>query len=653
MSSSPLPEYSALARTSERYASSQNGTKRRRIENRNAFDILSDDNINPLSSSPDPLHGSTTIHNRILQDVTHDAINRSLPKGNRRRRVAGSKNQPSLPPPGMWFHVVYADANVVEIEPKRSKKPTNRGRPAGSKNKAPMRSLRQPRAGRHALPPFSPPVMQPSRRSRRIEEVRVAREEVLPELRAQALLEDEEEEELPEHAARAMDDNGFMDLDQLLASPSPMPSVRNRTTHRDGKSLGSKHMAARMPENRPEEYVLPRLHTPENRCPHCSAYQYDEECHEKAGRSKYWHCCFDGKVPDELPTAGSDSANIEKLPDGEEKNRLRAVEAKIQRELHSLLYNMEPDPDNPGQQRRTEASKKFQKLIVTYNNVLSFCSEAAIVDKKNSTFSTFRAMGGVKHLLGAMLAEKGDVERFCQIYQIDSSQDTTERRLELGEDLEQEELLLLTRLMRDVNPYAQAYKTCGDRLRDEPNPQARFALKQNEPERANQGTHNKPTSDEVAALIVMPETLDSNHVLERDIIIQEQGGGLRSVPYWHAAYMPLRYPILFPHGEQSWNVKVPLRGFEASKKLFARRAASGRLLRHNVFFDNEDQIDPGEPEQELDPLRDEVAAEPDAEDEDDHVPAGRGGSKRTTQKQFYAYMLQVSFLLESEYRFPI
>ena len=195
------------------------------------------------------------------------------------------------------------------------------------------------------------------------------------------------------------------------------------------------------------------------------------------------------------------------------------------------MYGMEPGPDNPGKQRRTEASKNFQQLIVTYNNVLSFCSEAAIVDKKHSTFSTFRAMGGVKHLLGAFLAEKGDAEKFCQIYQIDSSQDITERRLELGNELDQEELLLLTRLMRDVNPYAQSYKTCGDRLRAEPNTLARFALKQNEPDRAEKGTHNKPTSDEVAALIILPESLNQNHVLERDLIIQQQDGGLRSIPY--------------------------------------------------------------------------------------------------------------------------
>ena len=34
--------------------------------------------------------------------------------------------------------------------------------------------------------------------------------------------------------------------------------------------------------------------------------------------------------------------------------------------------------------------------------------------------------------------------------------------------------------MRDVNPVAEAYKTCGNRLGNEPNSQARFALEQNQ-----------------------------------------------------------------------------------------------------------------------------------------------------------------------------
>ena len=192
---------------------------------------------------------------------------------------------------------------------------------------------------------------------------------------------------------------------------------------------------------------------------------------------------------------------------------------------------MKFDFEKFGEQRKTKISKKFQKLIVIYNNVLFFCNEAAIVDKKNSIFNTFRVMSEIKHLLEVMFVEKSDVKRFCQIYQMNSFQDIIERRLNLDEDLKQKKLLLLTRLMKDVNFYVEAYKTCDNRFRDESNSQARFALKQSELDRLSKDIHNKFTFDEVAVFIVLLEIIDSNHVLKRDIVIQEQSDDLRFVFY--------------------------------------------------------------------------------------------------------------------------
>ena len=84
-----------------------------------------------------------------------------------------------------------------------------------------------------------------------------------------------------------MNDNDFMNLNQLLTSFSSMSKIKNKTTHRDDKSLNNKHMIAKMLENRSDEYMVSFLHTLENKCSHCFAYQYDEKCHEKAHKSKY------------------------------------------------------------------------------------------------------------------------------------------------------------------------------------------------------------------------------------------------------------------------------------------------------------------------------------------------------------------------------
>ena len=91
-----LSKYFDLARTSGSYTIFQNKAKRRRIENRNAFNIFSDENINSFSSSSNSLYDSTTTHNRSLQNVTHNANNSFLSKKNRRRRVADFKNKSSL-----------------------------------------------------------------------------------------------------------------------------------------------------------------------------------------------------------------------------------------------------------------------------------------------------------------------------------------------------------------------------------------------------------------------------------------------------------------------------------------------------------------------------------------------------------------------------
>ena len=298
------------------------------------------------------------------------------------------------------------------------------------------------------------------------------------------------------------------------------------------------------------------------------------------------------------------------------------LEARVKRELHDLLYQTEPHPnhpDDPTKRIRTKASREFQDLIVAYNNVLSFCSEAAKVDHRHSVFSTFRCMGGIKHLLGALLPNAGDSSKFCQIYHHDSSQEQLERRLSDdtgGNALEGEVLRMLQRLMKDINPYATAFKSCGQRIQEDPHPMAKVHLKQNDPNRTK-GTHNKPTSDEVAAVIIMPENLEGDQPIERDILIQNIDGGLISIPYWQSCYMPLRYPLIFPHGEQSWNAKIPLQDHQASENLLARRVNRGDISRHRMPF-----LDDGGPLHEV------PALENDGEDEGAYETGLRYGRGR-------------------------
>jgi hypothetical protein len=66
-------------------------------------------------------------------------------------------------------------------------------------------------------------------------------------------------------------------------------------------------------------------------------------------------------------------------------------------------------------------------------------------------------------------------------------------------------------------------------------------------------TYNVPHVGEVAALIV--GDFDSTEE-GRDIVVRECGGKLQRIHETHAKYIPLQYPLLFPHGEDQYDEKL-------------------------------------------------------------------------------------------------
>lgn len=52
----------------------------------------------------------------------------------------------------------------------------------------------------------------------------------------------------------------------------------------------------------------------------------------------------------------------------------------------------------------------------------------------------------------------------------------------------------------------------------------------------------------------------SDHVRLFSLFIEAHSSERFSVPYRHPAYMPLRYPLIFPMGEPSWHSAIPNAG---------------------------------------------------------------------------------------------
>ena len=113
-----------------------------------------------------------------------------------------------------------------------------------------------------------------------------------------------------------------------------------------------------------------------------------------------------------------------------------------------------------------------------------------------------------------------------------------------------------------------------DRLAMVPDPRGYRLLHEN-PRHHDPRTYNRPTSDEVAIAwegdsedpLGMPEA--------KDVLIEARNGERFSVPNWHPAYMPLRYPLIFPFGEPSWHSAIPNVGLSLGGSLLAQRHRPG------------------------------------------------------------------------------
>src|SRR5437762_8620485 len=98
--------------------------------------------------------------------------------------------------------------------------------------------------------------------------------------------------------------------------------------------------------------------------------------------------------------------------------------------------------------------------------------------------------------------------------------------------------------------------------------------------------YNRPTVDEVAAIIVQPENDDEP--LDRDIIIQRcHIGWLQRISQHSPCYIPMRYPLVFPHGKPGWHPLIPLAGINLTDNdnLHARRRT-----RVNSESENDDDM---------------------------------------------------------------
>ena len=90
--------------------------------------------------------------------------------------------------------------------------------------------------------------------------------------------------------------------------------------------------------------------------------------------------------------------------------------------------------------RLIKRCKKFQKMIITFNNVLSFINESVKMNEINNAWIIFRIIKSIHHMLNVFFVDSNDRRRFCQIYSFDLSQKILLKRLIYDEQLFQKKI---------------------------------------------------------------------------------------------------------------------------------------------------------------------------------------------------------------------
>jgi len=189
---------------------------------------------------------------------------------------------------------------------------------------------------------------------------------------------------------------------------------------------------------------------------------------------------------------------------------------------------------------------------------LSFSSVGCNIDRSvagQSGVYTFRIRGELVHRIGSLLPDHGQSPKFSQIYIHDSNLENQAhfRMAHHHEYLDESILLALQRMLHDLNnPYVEVFLTAGERIRRNENISLNLATIQNS--NLDHRRYNYPTAAEIA--VIMPGT-GEERTSHREIILQPRYGPLQLISELHSSYLPLRYPILFPRGEQGWHVNMP------------------------------------------------------------------------------------------------
>ncbi|SCZ98126.1 BZ3500_MvSof-1268-A1-R1_Chr3-3g06589 [Microbotryum saponariae] len=327
-------------------------------------------------------------------------------------------------------------------------------------------------------------------------------------------------------------------------------------------------------------------------CTHCKARHW--ECERSKSTGHFSTCCSQGKV---------------RLPPPPQPNL----------EYRQLLEGSESE------------AKAFRENARSYNNALSFTSLAAHWDQTPvGTLGppVFRVFGRLYHRLGALIPAVNQRPAFAQTWLIDPAEATDTR---LGPDsadnrVQRSTLTKLESMLRTGNRFVREFASA--KARAGWDTAKEWILRLYLPPGRDRRTHNLPTSSTEMPMLICDSDTNTGDRGPQDLILQVHGDRCldgrpkyQIVSSLHPSAMPLRYPLLFPAGEdEQIDNGVQLRELLAGLGPYEEDEEEGEDR------DDEDEDD-----------------EVDEENGDDErrrsSKRGRGGSTRASRSQFFAYYL--------------
>ncbi|KAE8223141.1 hypothetical protein CF319_g3776 [Tilletia indica] len=222
-----------------------------------------------------------------------------------------------------------------------------------------------------------------------------------------------------------------------------------------------------------------------------------------------------------------------------------------------------------------ELALRFQDNTRPYNNAFAFTSLGV---KRDMTVAgqmgiyTFKIQGQLCHKMGSLLPPDGFTPAFAQVYFVETDPNSASgvRLDQARQPLDSGTVDVLERMLHQVNPYARLLQHARPLLEELQTPETDVGIKLLQPGRDTGNdprTYNRPSVSEVAALIVTPSGTPFD-IASRDIVIRYRAGEIRRISHLHAAFLPLRFPVLIPYGHFGWHDAIPL-GADSPRTLFS------------------------------------------------------------------------------------